>query len=155
MIVYLIGSLRAPHVPAIGNLLREKGYEVFDDWHAGGPTADDEWQRYEKQRGRTYREALKGHAAKHVFDYDVQHLKRADVAVLVLPAGRSGHLELGWFVGRGKPGFVLLEEQDPDRWDVMLLFATGVCGSVQELIEELEVVQAQRRVGMAPWNGDR
>lgn len=155
MVVYLIGSLRSPRVPEVGNVLRERGYEVFDDWHAGGPTADDEWQRYEKSRGRTYREALKGHAARHVFEYDLHHLKRADAAVLVLPAGKSGHLEFGWFVRGGKPGFILLEEEEPARWDVMVLFATGVCGTVSELIEELSVVAPLPKTQFTPWNSDR
>ena len=155
MIIYLIGSLRSPRVPEIGNALRERGYEVFDDWHAGGPTADDEWQRYEKQRGRTYREAIKGYAARHTFEYDVHHLKRADAVVLVLPAGKSGHLELGWALGQGKPGFILLEDVEPERWDVMVLFATSVCANVSELIEELSVVEPRPKVPMAPWSSDR
>lgn len=155
MVVYLIGSLRSPRVPSIGNSLRERGYDIFDDWHAGGPTADDEWQRYEKARGRTYKEALKGYAARHVFEYDVQHLKRADAVVLVLPAGKSGHLELGWALGAGKPGFILLEEEEPERWDVMNLFATAVCGSLGELVEELEAVRAWFKLPVAPWSSDR
>ena len=59
------------------------------------------------------------------------------VAVLVLPAGRSAHLELGWMLGRGKPGYILLDGKD-DRYDVMYQFATGVVTSLIGLIEMLE-----------------
>ncbi len=121
MILYVIGSLRNPQIPIIGNNLRQLGIEAFDDWHGAGPEADDKWKEYEQLRGRSYREALKGYAAQHVFNFDRTHLDRADGALLVLPAGRSGHLELGYAVGKGKKGYVLLDT--PDRWDVMYSFA--------------------------------
>src|SRR3990167_3689056 len=124
MRIYLIGSLRNPDIPAIGNALRKEGYDVFDDWHAAGPHADDEWKRYEQQRGRDYLQALSGYAARHVFDFDYRHIIMSDVGVLVMPAGKSGHLELGFMLGQGKPGYILL--QDADRWDCMYQFATGI-----------------------------
>jgi hypothetical protein len=133
--IYLIGSLRNPECPKIANKLRTEGWEVFDDWYAAGPEADDKWRDYEKQRGRTYTEALYGLAANHVFGFDLQHLDRCEAALLVLPAGRSGHLELGYVVGSGRPGYILLD--NPERWDVMYRFATGVFTSLEELINGL------------------
>ena len=133
-IVYVIGSLRNPCIPQVSKALRDAKHEVFDDWHAAGPEADDCWKRYEQERGRTYIEALSGYAARHVFDFDKLHLDRCDTAVLVLPAGKSGHLELGYMLGKGKRGFVLLEESN-DRWDVMYQFATGVAVSLEKLVE--------------------
>jgi hypothetical protein len=135
--VYLIGSLRNPQVPIIANQLRVAGFDVFDDWYAAGPEADDKWRDYEKQRGRTLPEALKGYAARNVFAFDRTHLERARAAVLVLPAGKSAHLELGWVLGQKKPGFVLLDK-DPDRFDVMYQFATKVVTNVPALIAALE-----------------
>lgn len=134
MIIYLIGSLRNPAVPELGNALRQIGHEAFDDWHAAGPIADDEWQRYSKERGQSYKEALRGYAAQHVFQFDLRHLNRADAGVLVLPAGKSGHLELGYLCGREKPTYVLFTEE-PERWDVMYNFATEVFFDKQSLIE--------------------
>jgi hypothetical protein len=54
----------------------------------------------------------------------------------VYPAGKSGHLELGYAIGAGKPGFILLEGE-PDRFDVMLNFATGVFDKKEQLFESL------------------
>ena len=59
--LYLIGSLRNPEVPSVGAVLRNIGYDVFDDWHAAGPTADDSWKEYEEARGHNYRQALEVH----------------------------------------------------------------------------------------------
>ena len=134
--VYIIGSLRNPEVPTIAKALRVGGYEVFDDWFAAGPRADDHWKDYEQERGRTYKEALAGRAATQVFRYDKSNLDRCDAAVLVLPAGKSGHLELGYFIGCGKPGYILLPDGN-DRWDVMYRFATAVCPDLDSLGEEL------------------
>ena len=134
--IYLIGSLRNPKIIETAEKLRAAGHEVFDDWYAAGPEADDYWRDYEKAKGHTYKQGLQGYAAKNVYNFDKHHLDRNDMAVLVLPAGKSGHLELGYVIGSGKPGYILLD--DPERWDVMYQFAKGVFYSVEELIEELK-----------------
>ena len=136
MIVYLIGSLRNDKIPEIGIYLRSLGVEVFDDWFAAGPIADDSWQEYEKRRGTSYPKALKGYAARHVFAFDIHHLARADAGILVLPAGKSGHLELGYLAGQGKPTYVLFNEE-PERWDMMYQLATDVFFDLKELGEAL------------------
>lgn len=136
MKLYLIGSLRNPRIPEIGQKIRQLGHEVFDDWFAGGPIADDSWRDYEKARGHTYAEALNGYAASHVFEFDKYHLDRCDGALLVLPAGRSGHLELGYMAGKDKKVYVLLD--DPERWDVMYQFAwNGIFFSEEEMLSRL------------------
>ena len=133
--IYLIGSLRNPNIPHLANEIRQLGFKVFDDWFAPGPEADDWWQKYETTRGHTYEEALKGYAAKHIFDFDFYHLSRADLGLLVLPAGKSGHLEFGWLLGRGRPGYILLD--NPERWDVMYQFASGVFSDKEQLFATL------------------
>jgi nucleoside 2-deoxyribosyltransferase len=135
--IYLIGSLRNPTIIEIANKLRKLGFDVFDDWMAAGPEADDYWRDYEKARGHNYAEALKGHAAFHVYNFDREHLEKADAGILALPAGKSGHLELGWLLGKGKPGYILLEGE-PERYDVMYLFASGVFNTFEELANELK-----------------
>jgi len=133
--IYLIGSLRNPEIPKIAKVLREAGFETFDDWYAAGPEADDKWRDYEVGRGRSFKEALQGYAAGHVFEFDFKHLKRADTVVLVLPAGKSGHLELGWSLGQGKRGYILLD--NPERFDVMYKLATGVFDKLEDLVSEI------------------
>ena len=136
MLVYLIGSLRNPLVPQVAAQLRAAGYSVFDDWFAAGEHADDAWRDYERGRGHTLPEALKGEAAWHIFEFDKKWLDKADVAILMLPAGKSGHLELGYVCGCGKPTFVLLDK-DPDRYDVMYRFMSGVSATVEDLLKHM------------------
>ena len=137
MIIYVIGSLRNPEVPKAGNYLRSLGHDVVDDWFSAGEIADDRWREYEIARGRSYSQALKGLHARHVFSFDFWHLTRADSGVLILPAGRSAHLELGYLIGRGKPAYIVLGEEY-DRWDVMYQFATGVFRTVEDLGANLQ-----------------
>lgn len=136
--VYIIGSLRSSRPHLVATFLRAffmehagPHVEVFDDWQAAGPIADDSWRDYEKQKGNGFLEALSGYAAQHVFAFDKKHLDSADAAILVLPAGKSGHLELGYMIGKGKPCVILLEQADPERWDVMYQFAGLVTSDVQ------------------------
>lgn len=49
--------------------------------------------------------------AEKGFKFDFDAMKACDTCVLVLPCGRSAHLELGWFVGQGKRTAILLEQQ--------------------------------------------
>ena len=140
--LYLIGSLRNPEVPKMAQEIRELGFDVFDDWYAAGPEADDKWRDYEKARGHTYREALKGLAADHVYQFDLKHLNECDIAVVCLPAGKSAHLELGYVIGKGKKGYILID--NPERWDVMYLFAHGVFHSFEELKRELAKIKRNK-----------
>ena len=135
--LYIVGSLRNDNIPKVASYVRlHADIEVFDDWYAAGPEADDYWRTYELNRGRNYEEALAGRAATNTFRYDKSNLDRCDACVLVLPAGKSGHLELGYFIGCGKPGYILLDA-DYDRWDVMYRFATKVVRTPDQLIHEL------------------
>jgi hypothetical protein len=137
MKLYLIGSLRNPQIPLLGNTIRALGFDVFDDWFAGGPEADDYWQKYEETRGRSYQEALPDRYAAHIWEFDKQHLDTADVGVLFLPAGRSGHIELGYLAGQNKPTYVLFDKE-PERFDVMYRFATSVFFQVNDLLKCLK-----------------
>jgi hypothetical protein len=134
--IYIIGSLRNPAVPIVGERLRRDGHYVFDDWYAAGPEADDYWQKYEKGRGRTYAQALNGLAVRNVFRFDQHNLDASDTVVLVMPAGKSGHLELGYAMGRGCDGYVLFDKE-PERWDAMYRFCRDVFFDVEELADSL------------------
>jgi hypothetical protein len=46
------------------------------------------------------------------FNSDFAAMQKADTFILVLPCGRSAHLELGWAVGAGKRTAIFL---DPDN----------------------------------------
>lgn len=135
--VYLIGSLANPAIPLIGNRIRNLGFEVFDQWWAPGPYADSYWRHYTKIRKLTFKEALNDYAGKHIFNFDHFHLNRADIALMICPAGRSCHMEFGYSIGKGKKGFILFESE-PTRYDVMYGFATDIFFNEKELLKRLK-----------------
>lgn len=133
--IYIIGSMRNPRVPEVAQALRAIGWDAFDEWYSSGPESDEKWQEYEKARGRSYREAAAGYHARNAFLLDKFHLDRCDVALLVMPAGKSAHNEIGYAEGRGKPAYILLDGE-PDRYDIMPPnFATAVFVSLEEMLE--------------------
>jgi nucleoside 2-deoxyribosyltransferase len=134
---YLAGSLRNPNIPEFANQITAEGFEVFSDWFSPGPDTDDFGRDYSKARGRSYREFLNSYAAKNVFEFDKLHMDRCDALVLLMPAGKSAHLELGYTIGRGKPGYLVFEEE-PERYEVMIQFATQIFFSRQEFLNFLK-----------------
>lgn len=118
----------------MAHALRHRGWDVFDDWIASGSQADVEWTRYEKARGRDFVDALDGEHAHNVFEFDYEHLMMADTVVMVLPAGKSAHLEIGFAVGAGKSTHVILDKE-PEKYDIMYRFVDQVWRSVDEFLE--------------------
>lgn len=145
-VLYLIGSLRNKRVPELAKRLREENpnTEVFDDWYAAGEEADDYWKSYEQDRGRSYQEALEGAAAKNVFAFDKRHIDRCTHALLVLPAGKSGHMEVMYATyGVGASTAILLDPEDV-RWDVMYQFVPTVLNNDEEITPWLKSSNGQR-----------
>ena len=133
MRVYVASSWRNPHQPAAVRYLRSNGFEVYDFRapSSGGAfrwsDIDPGWEGWSPAR---YREALGHPLAETGFASDMGALAASDAVVLVQPCGRSSHLELGWAVGAGKLGIVLLDEAiEPE---LMVKMAT-MCLSLGEV----------------------
>jgi len=158
--VYIIGALKNKNIPAVATQIEKAGFEVFADWFTPGPEADQFLLKYAKERGWSYRQALDSYAARNTFEFDKAHLDRCDAAVLVAPAGKSAHLELGYVRGQGKPGYVLFDKE-PERFDVMYRFVSDIFFSVEDLIVGLNapVIQIPKpgtviNVDESFWGGE-
>lgn len=75
--------------------------------------------------------AIEGFAA------DFAAMSKADTFVLVLPCGKSAHLELGWAVGAGKRTAILLE--DPVEPELMYRMVDHISPDVMDLLAWLGV----------------
>lgn len=135
--VYVMGSLRNPAISEVSAAIRAAGFEVWDDWRAASPHGDDTWQAYEGERGRTYDEALRGRAAENTYLWDRAMIDMCDVGVLVMPSGKSAHMEAGYMIACGKPVF-MLQDGEPERFEVMPQFLTGVCRDIEALLKVLK-----------------
>ncbi len=122
MKIYVASSWRNEEQPALVERLRKEGHEVYDfrNPQGDGPGTGFGWQRldpdWKNWTPEKYRLYLTHAVAQAGFESDERAMIRADACVLCLPAGRSAHLELGWMLGQGKLGYVLLSEKgfDPD-----------------------------------------
>lgn len=108
MKIYVASSWRNPLQPGIVKLLVENGYDVYDfrnpsegDNGFHWSEIDKDWQNWNPEE---YRDALEHETAEVGFDKDMKALEDADVVIMVLPCGKSSHLELGY--GCAKPGTV-------------------------------------------------
>lgn len=66
------------------------------------------------------------------FTADFSAMQKADAFVLVLPCGKSAHLELGWAVGAGKRTAILLE--DPVEPELMYRMVDLMTTDITELL---------------------
>jgi hypothetical protein len=146
MKIYVASSWRNWTQPAVVAALREAGHEVYDfrnpapgdngfGWRQLGLGDAKEWTP------EIFREALRHPVARRGFDLDMNALRACDACVLVLPCGRSAHLELGWATGAGKRTLVLTAET-LDEPELMYLMHDGICLSIDEVIAELEAAHA-------------
>jgi hypothetical protein len=140
MKIYVASSWWCAAQPGVVMALREAGHDVYD---FRNPTEEDQgfrwseidadWQSWSPAR---YRDALRHRIATRGFGFDFGAMLWAEACVLVLPCGRSAHLEAGWFVGAGKPLFILiLEKCEPE---LMYKMAISMCLSLEELIRVLK-----------------
>jgi hypothetical protein len=136
--VYVIGALKNPDIVSFGKQLSDalRGEEVFTEWHHPGPDADTFWQKDEQTRGRSFIQALNSDHAWTVFTFDRTHLDIARAGVLYLPAGKSAYAEMGYLRGQRKPVIALMPEE-PERWDLMLRFASRIVMTSKEVAEAL------------------
>lgn len=138
--IYLASSWRNQQQPALVALLREAGHDVYDfrnppggiqngfRWSEIGP----DWQSWS---AATYRRNLASPLAQQGFNSDFAAMQWADVGVLLLPCGRSAHLELGWMAGAGK--YTIILTGDGEEPELMNLLASRICVSTRELLADL------------------
>lgn len=146
--IYLASSWRNPLQPTSVELLRMAGHEVYDFRNPpGGIQNGFRWSEIDPQwtgwNARAYRDKLQHPLAQQGFNSDFDGMKWADVGVLLLPCGRSAHLELGWMAGAGKKTVIwTMDGQEPE---LMALLATKICVSLEEVLEFLQEEDGTRQ----------
>lgn len=136
--IYVASSWRNARQPQVVNALQLDGHLVYDfrnprpgDCGFAWSQIDPNWECWDPEK---YRQALDHPIAKAGFASDFNAMKWADTFVLVLPCGRSAHLELGWACGQGKQTLILLDKVEPE---LMAKMVDHLCVTLEELREIL------------------
>lgn len=137
MRIYLASSWRNPLQPHYVELLRAAGHEVYDFRHPVPGNEGFAWRdldpRWTEWDSEEFRDALESPIAISGFGHDIGALRWCDCCVLLLPSGRSAHLEAGWAAGAGKLVYIVLEgENEPE---LMYMMATHLCLDENELLD--------------------
>jgi nucleoside 2-deoxyribosyltransferase len=145
--VYVASSWRNERQPAVVAALRRVGFSVYDFRNPAPLQRGFAWSEvdpnWEAWTPSQFRESLAHPAARIGFQRDMEALQHADATVLVLPCGRSAHLELGYAAAVGQATFVLCDES-LDAPELMYLMATKICLDIEDLVQALRKVRAQR-----------
>lgn len=146
--VYVASSWRNEIQPQVVIALRDAGYEVYDFKNPEPGNHGFHWSEIDANwkdwTPKQFIQALYHPIAIDGFNRDMNALTGCDICVLVLPCGRSAHLELGHAVGAGKPTFILnTNHEEPE---LMYRMVNAVCTSVEELLDviELQVGSAEK-----------
>lgn len=146
MRIYVASSWRNRYQQSVVARLREAGHGVYDfrnpapgNHGFAWSQIDRDWQLWSPGAFRT---ALEHPIAHEGFHLDMDALEAADCCVLVLPCGRSAHLELGHAAGRGALTAVLIPEQcEPE---LMYRMVDIITLDVEELITKLALHDPER-----------
>jgi len=138
--IYVASSWRNKYFPDVVQALRQAGHEVFDFRNPPHGGHGFHWTEVDENAPNwtfeQYAEGMHHPLAERQFQADAAALDWADTCVLVLPSGRSAHVEAGWMGGAGKKVVVYIPEmQEPE---LMYKLFGAVVGSLEDLIGELE-----------------
>ena len=150
--IYVASSWRNTYQPGIVAALRLAGHEVYDfrnpapgqkgfAWRdCGGAAAEGPGTG--AKTIPAYLEAIQSRRACDGFALDKAALDWCDTCVLLLPCGRSAHLEAGYTAGQGKDTYFLLRDEQFEP-ELMYKLGTGCSTSIDQIIEWM----AARRPG--------
>lgn len=130
--IYIASSWKnAERVRGFASYLRERGHQVFDFTSPEKrPDGFDNFvfhysEYFDKPREEIdYIEFIKASYTQRAFKSDLAGLDWADTVILMLPSGRSSHLEAGYAIGQGKDLFIY-GDLPAGEFDAMYLFAKG------------------------------
>lgn len=135
--IYLASSWRNTYYPDTLRLLRSQSYEVHDFRDPAGyftwAAIDPAWEVWTPDE---YAAALGDPLADVGYNRDRGGMEWADTCVLLLPCGRSAHLEAGFMAGQGKRVIAYLPE--PIEAELMYRLLGEVVTTPGRLLHALE-----------------
>lgn len=137
-LLYVASSWRNPYYDDVLTFLHEENipYYNFKNPAPGNPgfhwsKIDSKWQEW---GSRDYRHALHHPLSSQGFRRDMDALMACTQLLLVLPCGRSAHLELGYAIGVGKKTIIYYPDTEQLEPELMYKAATYLCLTLSEIL---------------------
>lgn len=132
MKIYVASSWRNKQQQELVRLLREDGHDVYDFRNQESAFSWSQiaswWRNW---TARDFIEALSHPLARRGYASDMRALTDCNLCILLLPCGRSAHLELGFASGRGTKTAILMDNgYEPE---LTYLMADYICTTTDEL----------------------
>lgn len=141
--IYVASSWRNDRQPEVVSALTADGHEVYDFRHPRDGDKGFHWSEidsgWQDWSPAEFQAALEHPLAKQGFSDDMCALARATVVVLVMPCGRSAHLELGYAAGRGKATAILLSNGEPELMYRMAEYITDDLQAIRRWCDHLSL----------------
>lgn len=140
--VYVASSWRNPLQQDVVRTLRAAGIDCYDYRNPGPGLSGFRWSEIHPEWKQwspvDWRNALAHPIAQRGFALDKAAMDQADCCVLVLPCGRSAHLEAAFMAGQGKTVYTLaIEPCEPELMQLLLGPNWHLCVSLMELLDRL------------------
>jgi hypothetical protein len=142
MKIYVASSWRNPIQQEIVTHLRNAGHDVYDfrnpapgQYGFAWSEVNPNWLDWTPEQ--FIADLYSGHpAVERGFHLDRTALEWCEACVLVLPCGRSAHLEAGYAIGKGKRTLFYLH---PDKFEpeLMYLLGDGCVTTIEDLLLRL------------------
>ena len=118
--IYVASSWNNPQHPSVVQELRHRGHEVYDFRHPRGRDDRSVWKEL------------------HIKKEHLEAMRESDVCILLLPCGRSAHIEAGYMKGLGKTVYVLGSVFDELKPELMYLAFDAFFSLYEPLFDALE-----------------
>lgn len=154
--IYVASSWRNEQQADVVAALRAEGHEVYDFKNPEPGNTGFGWRQCSEKpidelSLTEFANLIVAHpVAQAGFKLDRDALHWCDTCVMVLPCGRSAHLEAGYAAGQGKETVFLLSK-DKFEPELMYLLGDGVCPTLADVIVHLRHAK-QRCSVTAGWD---
>jgi hypothetical protein len=120
---------------ALVNALRAKGKTVYnfmenDPYHSSDDDPEEVMQRFEATEDWKNTKML-----KDIFTKDMEALKASENVILLLPAGKSAHIEIGAAYGMQKKTILIGEQKEAES---LYLIFDETYSSIEDFIHSLD-----------------
>lgn len=138
--IYVASSWKNDYQPEVVGFLKKAGFDVYDFRNPGPGDNGFSWEsidpEYKNWTAREYKDALNHPLAQAGFLNDFSAMWKSHACVLVLPCGRSAHIEAGYFIGAQKKLVIYIPEEKVIPY-LMYKMTRSICFSLEEVKNHL------------------